>query len=249
MDGSCQQSDLGLTLPAKGSLAHSRPTDHWVQGTLVYLANEIARHREKGWVGGEKEHSLARNLLNFEARDRRLCRGGERRSLACPRQINHGWGARPKANYVECFLGKSSPRPRKSSLASVNIQICLGAGWDGMSVHPCVRWRNYIWVIVQAGLGTRCLFQGNYIEQRYLLSCWTCRPEAADQSLLLALWPSDHLPRIWYYLWGSQGWWCFMYYLLGLWRKEAIASGMLNWRLSVQRASKIPRRPRKFSHT
>lgn len=79
-------------------------------------------------MGGEEEHSLARNLLNFEARDRRLCRGGERRSLACPRQINHGRGAPPKANYVECFLGKSSRRLCKSSLALVDIQIRLGAG-------------------------------------------------------------------------------------------------------------------------
>lgn len=79
-------------------------------------------------MGGEEEHSLARNLLNFEARNWRLCRGRERRSLACPRQINHQREDRPKANYLECFLGKLSPRPCKSSPALAGIQICLGVG-------------------------------------------------------------------------------------------------------------------------
>lgn len=107
-----------------GTLWNCRP---WYTVSLVYLANEIARHREKGWVRGEEEHSLARNLLNFEARTGGFARGGERRFLACPRQINHDWRARPKANYVECFLGKSSRRLCKSPLALEDMQIRLGA--------------------------------------------------------------------------------------------------------------------------
>ena len=89
------------------------------------------QEKKKGWVGGEKEHSLARNLLNSEGQGpEALCRGGEGYSLACPRHINHHREDIPKANYVECFLGKSSPsRPCKSSPALAGIQLRLGVGW------------------------------------------------------------------------------------------------------------------------
>lgn len=65
----------------------------------------------------------------LRAGDQRLCRGGEGCSLACSGHINHHQEDILKANYMECFLGKSSPRPCKSSLALAGIQICLGGGW------------------------------------------------------------------------------------------------------------------------
>lgn len=58
MGGSCQQSDLGVTLPAKGSQAHSGTADHGIQGILVYLANEIARHRGKKAEWEERKNIL-----------------------------------------------------------------------------------------------------------------------------------------------------------------------------------------------
>lgn len=108
-----------------GTFWNCRP---WYTGSLVYLANEIARHREKRLSGRRGRTFSGQKLAELWGRDRRLCRGGERRSLACPRQINHGRRARPKANYVECFLGKSSRRLCKSPLALEDMQISLGVG-------------------------------------------------------------------------------------------------------------------------
>lgn len=139
-------------------------------------------------MGGEEEHSLARNLLNFEARDRRLCRGGERRSLACPRQINHRQGDIPKANYMKCFLGKSSSRLCKSSQALAEFQMCLGRvacqctpvsggriteGYSGYS-------RGFL-------RGQMLSLLGESGKQNCLLWPWNCRTRAVDQVLLLNL--------------------------------------------------------------
>lgn len=142
-------------------------------------------------MGGEEEHSLARNLLNFEARDRRLCRGGERRSLACPRQINHGRGARLKANYVECFLGKSSHRLCKSFLAMVDIQICLGAGTRQHATAP----QSQVEELHRGGdsglglgrLGYQLSLPGKLYRAKIAVLCWPCRSEADEQVIYLYL--------------------------------------------------------------
>lgn len=109
----------------------------------------------------------------LKARDWRLCRGGERCSLACPRHINHHGKDTPKANYMECFLGKSSPRPRKSSTALAGIQICLGGGVGDVPVHPSVRWRNYrrmlMWSLVPDGFTPVVFIQASSVEQNPLL--------------------------------------------------------------------------------
>lgn len=176
MDGRCQHRDLWVMLPAKGSQAHFGTTDRCVQGILVYLANEIANHRKKKAEWAERKNILwPETCWTLKARDQRLCRGGEGCSLACPRHINHHREDIPKANYVECFLGKSSPRPCKSSPALAGIQICLGVGWGvgGVPVHPSVRWRNYtgmpMWSLVPDVFSPVIFIQGSSVEQNYLL--------------------------------------------------------------------------------
>lgn len=116
----------------------------------------------------------------WRARDRRLCRGGERCSLACPRQINHHWRDIPKANYMECFLGKSSPRPCKSSLVLAGIRICLGVG--GVPVHPSVRWRDYIGMLLWQQNTSRAAFlQKGLVEQNNLCRPTNCRARTLNQ--------------------------------------------------------------------
>lgn len=63
MGGSCQRSDLGVSLPAKGSRAHSGTADHGVQGILVYLANEIARHSGKKRLSGRRGRTFSGQKL------------------------------------------------------------------------------------------------------------------------------------------------------------------------------------------
>lgn len=130
----------------------------------------------------------------LRAGDQRLCRGGEGCSLACPGHINHHREDIPKANYMECFLGKSSPRPCKSSLALANIQICLGGGWYARAPQCQVEelHRVLMWSLVPGMCFLVIFIQGSRVEHNCLLCLGSFRAGTHSWDFpLSALWPSN----------------------------------------------------------
>lgn len=132
----------------------------------------------------------------LRARDQRLCRGGEGCSLACSEHINHHREDILKANYMECFLGKSSPRPCKSSPALAGTQICLGGGGCASAPQCQVEelHRALIWSLEPGVFFLVVFIQGSRVEPNYMMCLRSFRTGTHNWDFpLTALWPSNPL--------------------------------------------------------